>query len=216
MLAFAAPPSQGNTVLTKDHGPVYGVEAAVRLGALIGDGKRVMQPVGFGAGLTLRAHALHLGPLRLGGMLRLGHTRFLRRATLLSGAAPGAGEVQVWSALSHSEFALGPSLQVVLGPVLFEGGVGAGLGISSLVRPLGPTIGDEEHVSDYTAVVVGGGQLGIPIRNNQGLVLGASTHKYFSRKQVVSSDDLDDPTAEPSANPFDLVLDVYVGFQMWF
>ena len=175
-----------------------------------------MSQVGFGAGLTFRIHALHLGPVRLGGMLRLGHSRFLRRNTVLTDSTPNAQEVRRWSSLGHTDFALGPSVQIVLGRVFFEGGAGAGLGISSLVRVTGPTAEEEEDVSDVTAMVRGGGQLGIPIRNNQGLTLGVSVQKYFSRKLVVATDDLGLPDIEPNANPFDLVLDVQLGYQMWF
>ncbi|MEM6994994.1 MAG: hypothetical protein AAF721_31060 [Myxococcota bacterium] len=216
VLAFAAPPPQGNSVLTRKKGPIYSVGAAVRLGVLVGDGKRVMQPVGFGAGITFRVHALHLGPLRLGGMLKLGHTRFLQRATLLSDTSAQPVEVRRFSALGHTDFALGPSLQLVLGRVMIEGGVGPGLGISTLVRSLGPTVSDEEEVTDVTLLVRGGGQLAIPIRNNQGILIGAAVQRYFSRKQVVADADLDDPAALPNANPFDLVLDTFVGYQMWF
>ncbi len=215
-LAWAAPPPAGNSVLTRDKGPVFGVAAAARLGIYVGDGKRVIQPVGFGAGLTFRVHGLHLGPLRLGGMLSLGHTRFLQRATLLSDTTAQPTEVRRWSALGHTDFALGPSLQLVLGRVLVEGGVGVGPGISTLVRVVGPTAADEEELTHVTVMVRGGGQLAIPVRNNQGVVLGVSVHKYFSGKQVVADDDLDDPMAVPNANPFDLVLDAIVGYQMWF
>lgn len=203
-------------VLTRRKGPVYGVGAALRLPILIGDGKRVMSPVGFGAGLTLRVHALHLGPVRLGGMLRLGHSRFLQRSTVLTDNTPAAREAVRWSSLGHTDFALGPSVQIVLGRIFFEGGAGVGLGISSLVRVTGPTIADEEDVSDVTLMVRGGGQLGIPIRNNQGVTLGVSVQKYVSRKLVVATEDLGTPDIEPNANPFDLVLDVLLGYQMWF
>ena len=217
----AAPEPRARTrstddVLTRRKGPVYGVGAALRLPILVGDGKRVMSPVGFGAGLTFRVHALHLGPVRLGGMLRLGHSRFLQRSTVLTDNTPAAREVVRWSSLGHTDFALGPSVQIVLGRVFFEGGAGVGLGISSLVRVTGPTIAEEEDVSDVTLVVRGGGQIGIPFRNNQGLTLGVSVQKYVSRKLVVATDDLGTPDIEPNANPFDLVLDVLLGYQMWF
>ena len=203
-------------VLTRRKGPVYGVGAALRLPILIGDGKRVMTPVGFGAGLTFRVHALHLGPLRLGGMLRLGHSRFLRRSTVLTDDTPGAQEVVRWSSLGHTDFALGPSVQIVLGRIFLEGGAGVGVGISSLIRANGPTVAEEEDVSDVTLMVRGGGQIGVPIRNNQGVTLGVTTQKYVSRKLVVATDDLGIPDIEPNANPFDLVLDVVLGYQMWF
>ncbi|MBL4685096.1 MAG: hypothetical protein JKY37_10945, partial [Nannocystaceae bacterium] len=121
-----------------------------------------------------------------------------------------------WSALGHTDFALGPSLQFVAGRVLLEGGVGPGLGISTLVRAVGPTAADEEETTQVTAMLRGGGQIAVPVRNNQGFALGVSVQKYFSDKLIVASDDLGEAAVMPNANPFDLVLDVTLAYQMWF
>ena len=91
-----------------------------------------------------------------------------------------------------------------------------GLGISNLVRPLGALPSDEEQLIDVTAMLRGGGQLAVPIRNNQGVVLGVHAAKFFSRKQVVAHPDPAVPDAPPDANPFDLVLEIGLGYQMWF
>jgi hypothetical protein len=210
---------RGNTVLTRDRGVVWGVAAVPRLALLIGDGRRVIQPVGFGAELQLRAYGLHLGPLRLGGQAHLGHTRVLERAVLSyddgSGAPPQA--VRRYAALGHTDFSLGPAAQVVVGPLLLEGGVAVGVGIDNLVRPLGPlAFVEEEQVSDVVVMLRGGGQLAVPIRRNQGVVLGVHATKFFSRTQVVAAPDPALPDAPPNANPFDLVLEIGLGYQMWF
>jgi hypothetical protein len=229
LLAFAPPAGgevsapRGNSVLTRSRGLVYSVAAAPRMGILLGDGRRVIQPLGFGAGLHLRLHGVYLGPLRFGGEFQAGHTRFLERRSITS----SDGIATRYAALGHTDFALGPSLQLVAGPVLIEGGFGAGLGISHFVRPLPePVVGvngegdtllnAEEDFSDVTAMIRGGGHLGIPIRRNQGVIVGTAVQKFFSRRQVVADDDLSLPDAEPNANPFDLLLEVYVGYQMWF
>ena len=56
-LLALAPPGEaprGNTVLTQDRGVILGVAAVPRASILIGDGRRVIQPAGFGAELQFR------------------------------------------------------------------------------------------------------------------------------------------------------------------
>ena len=234
LVALAAPPSsrpgpsseaeapRGNTVLTRGRdgrgGVVWGVAAVPRAAILIGDGRRVIQPAGFGAELQFRAYALNLGRLRFGGEAHLGHTRVIDRVDLAYDAGTGTGTQQVrrYAALGHTDFSLGPSLQVVLGPVILEGGAAVGLGISSLVRPLGPLPTDEEQTTSVSAMIRGGGQLAVPIRRNQGVVVGVSAAKFFSKTQIVAHPDPAEPDAAPDANPFDLVLEIGLGYQMWF
>ncbi|MCB9717936.1 MAG: hypothetical protein H6712_29070 [Myxococcales bacterium] len=187
-----------------------------RASILIGDGRRVIQPAGFGAELQFRAYALHLGRLRFGGEAHLGHTRVLERREVPHDDGNTIVPVTRYAALDHTDFSAGPSVQIALGPVLLEGGAVVGLGVSNLVRPFGPFAPiDEEQVSDVTAMLRGGGQLAIPIRNDQGLVIGVHATRFFSRVQVVADPDPAMPDAEPDANPFDLVLEVGVGYQMW-
>jgi hypothetical protein len=215
---------RGNTVLTRSRGLVWSVAAAARLGILLGDGRRVIQPWGFGAGLQLRLYGLHVSKVRFGGELQLGHTRFLEQRTV---ATEEGATATRWAALGHTDFALGPAVQIVAGPVILEGGFGAGVAVSHFARPLpqpvagadpggGTLLNTEEDFTDVTAMIRGGGHIGVPIRRNQGVVIGVAAQKFFSRKQVVAHTDLTDPMAEPSANPFDLLLEVYLGYQMWF
>ncbi len=208
---------RGNDALYRTRGPIYSLAAAPRLGVLLAGGARVIQPVGFGAGLQFRVHALHLGPVRIGGEVQLGHTRFLERRTILHDSGAGPEEVRRYAALGHTDFTLGPSFQVVMGPVFLELGGGAGLGISSFVRPTGAFSNTEEHFVDYTALLRGGGHLGIPIRNNQGLLVGAALHKYFSKLQIASDPGEVDADPEVSdVNPFDLMLDFTLGYHCMF
>lgn len=209
---------RGNSVLTRDRGVILGVAAVPRAAILIGDGRRVIQPAGFGAELQFRAYALHLRWLRFGGQAHLGHTRVLERIELMHDDGSGNGSQQItrYAALGHTDFSLGPSFQAALGPVLLEGGAAVGLGISNLVRPFGAFVIDEEQTTDTTAMLRGGGQLAVPIRNNQGIVLGVHATKFFSRAQVVAQPDPAVPDAPPDANPFDLVLEIGLGYQMWF
>ncbi len=215
-LAPGAEAPRGNTVLTRDRGLVVGVAAVPRVSILIGDGRRAIQPAGFGAELQIRLHALHLGRLRFGGVGHFGHTRVLERIDLLHDDGSGEQQVRRYAALGHTDFSLGPSFQLVLGPVMLEGGAAVGLGISNFVRPLGAFIIDEEQFTDTTAMVRGGGQLVVPIRRNQGLVLGVHATKFFSSLQIVGDPDPAVPEAEPDTNPFDLVLEIGLGYQMWF
>ncbi|MEX1366921.1 MAG: hypothetical protein AB1Z98_27590 [Nannocystaceae bacterium] len=207
---------RGNEVLVRDRGVILGVAAVPRASILIGDGRRVIQPGGFGAELQFRAYALHLGRLRFGGEAHLGHTRVLERRRVPSDDGTSVELITRYAALDHTDFSAGPSVQIALGPVLLEGGAVVGVGISNLVRPFGPFIIDEEQVSDVTAMIRGGGQISIPIRNDQGIVLGVHATRFFSQAQVVSQPDPELPDALPDANPFDLVLEVGIGYQMWF
>ena len=215
-LAFASPSvaRRGNDAITRERGPVFSVAAAPRLGILVGDGKRLMgQQVGFGAGLQFRVHALRLGPLRIGGELHLGHTRFIDRRTI---DLDGGGTARRYASLGHTDFALGPSFQLVMGPVFAELGVSAGLGISSFVRPTSAFPSEEQQVDATSAMIRGGGHLGIPIRNNSSIILGAAVQKYFSRKKVVQNPDPLDPDKPADTNPFDLVVEVIVGYHYMF
>lgn len=222
LLALAPGPvgeaPRGNTVLTRDRGVVWGVAAVPRAAILIGDGRRVIQPAGFGAELQLRAYALHLGRLRFGGQAHFGHTRVIERIMLAydDGSGAPAQQIRRYAALGHTDFSLGPSAQLVLGPLLVEGGAAVGVGINNLVRPLGALPIDEEQTTDVTAMLRGGGQIAVPIRRNQGVVLGVHATRFFSRTQVVAEPDPAEPDALPDANPFDLVLEVGVGYQLWF
>ncbi len=215
-LAPGSTAPRGNTVLTRDRGVVWGVAAVPRVAVLLGDGARVIQPVGFGAELQFRAYALNLGRLRFGGETHFGHTRVLERVSVTYDDGSGAQAVRRYNALGHTDFSLGPSAQVVLGPIIVEGGVAVGLGISNLVRTFGALPIDEVQTTDVTAMLRGGGQLGVPIRNNQGIVLGVHATKFFSKEQIVARPDPADPDAPPDANPFDLVLELGLGYQMWF
>jgi hypothetical protein len=218
VLAFApGTAKRGNEAIRRDRGVVYSLAAAPRLGVLLAGGAQVMrQPVGFGAGLQFRVHALHLGPVRLGGELQLGHTRFLDRRTVPHIVDGDDRRVRRYATLNHTDFAAGPSLQIVTGPVFWEMGFGAGLGISSFVRPFGAHNVDEERFNDVTAMIRGGGHLGIPIRNNHGFIVGTAVHKYFSRLQMVAEPDPGMPDAEPDTNPFDLMLEIHLGYHMMF
>jgi hypothetical protein len=222
-LMVMAPPSteprakRGNDAIERRKGPVYAVTAAPRLGVLLAGGADVIQPVGFGAGLGFTIHGLHLGRLRFGAGLTLGHTRYLQRRRLIANTTGTEQTITRYAALGHTDFTLGPSLQLVLGPVFLQADFGAGLGISTFVRPRGPFQEDEEDHTDYSAAIRAVGSLGIPIRNNQGVLIGAGIQKYFSKYQVVA-DPPADPSIEyePDTNPFDLMVEIHLGYHFSF
>jgi hypothetical protein len=66
-------------------------------------------------------------------------------------------------------------------------------------------------------MIRGGGELGIPIRNNQGLSIGTSVQKYFSKLQI-AREPSDDPAIEvpPDTNPFDLFIEVSIAYVFMF
>jgi hypothetical protein len=129
---------------------------------------------------------------------------------------PAGGRARRFAALGHSDFALGPSFQLLMGPIFAEIGVAAGLGVSTLVRPLGPFVSDEQDISDTSAMIRAGGHLGVPVRNNSSIIIGAALHKYFSRKQVVARPDPEQPDARPDTNPFDMMVEIIVGYHYMF
>ncbi len=215
----AAGTTRSNDAHARKRGPVFSVIGAPRLGILLAGGAEVMQPLGFGAGFSFRVHGLRLGPIRLGAGVDLGHTRFIERRQVEGVVDSQAQFATRYAALSHSDFGAGPSLQLVLGPIYLQGDLTVGVGISTFVRPLGILTVDEEHHSDVSAMIRTGGLIGIPIRNNQGVTLGTSVQRYFSSYQIVAEPQPEDPAlvpAEPDTNPFDLVLDVSVGYLFMF
>ena len=210
---------RGNDAHARRRGAVFSVVAAPRLGILLAGGADVIRPVGFGAGFSFRVHALHLGPLRLGGAVDLGHTRFIEPRTVSGNIDGQAQTARRFAALAHTDFGLGPSLQIVMGPIYLQGDLTVGLGISAFSRPTGVLTNEEEHHSDVSAMLRTGGLLGVPIRNNQGITIGASVQRYFSTYQLVADPDAaTDPSVEvePDTNPFDLALDVSVGYLFQF
>ncbi len=208
-----SPEARGNTALYRQRDPVYSVAAAIRAGVLLGDGRRVIQPGGFGAGLQFRVHAGRVGPVRFGGELQLGHLRFLEKRFF---SDTNGGTARRYAALGHTEFALGPSIQILMGPVFAELGAAVGVGISQFVRPLGPLPNDEQDVTDTTAMLRGGGHLGVPVRNNSSFVLGIATQKYFSTEKIVAHPDPGAPLAPAEVVPFDLALEIMVGYHFSF
>lgn len=206
-----SPQARGNTALYRPQGPVYSVAASIRSGVLLGDGRRVIQPAGFGAGLQFRVHAGRLGPVRFGGEIQLGHLHFLEKRFV---PAPDGSNARRYAALGHTEFALGPSIQILMGPVFAELGAAVGVGISQFVRPLEAT--DEQDVTDTTAMIRGGGHLGVPIRNNSSVIFGVAAQKYFSKQKIVARPDPAEPLAPADVTPFDLALEIMVGYHFSF
>lgn len=217
----AAPsPIRGNDVIKRRKGPAYTVGAAVRLGVLRFGGADVMQPLGFGAALSLHVHALHLGPLRLGAGAFFGHTRYIERRDVVSNTTGTPETIRRYAALGHTDFSLGPSAQLVLGPVYLQGDFSVGVGISTLSRPLGPFSTDDDTHDAVSAMIRAGGLLGIPIRNNQGITVGAAAQRFFSTYQVVADPPAnlapDETGPAPDTNPFDLMVEVTVGYVFMF
>lgn len=219
LVLAAGPAPRGNTVLRKDLGErVFTVAVAARMGILIGSGDVVARPpLGYGFGLKLAFYALRLGPMRFGLAFHGGHTRYPGR-TDVDVPSESGGPTAVrrrYSVLSHTDLALGPHFQVPAGPVLFELGAGGGLGISSYRRVVDFDPAHDDATVAYDGLVRADLTVGVPIRNNQGVAIGADLHKYFSNTRVVTV-----PGAPMGAPPdsvvFDLTLAVTVAYQMWF
>ena len=220
LLAASPVAPRGNTVLQKDLDErVFAVAASVRMGILIGSGDVVIQPpLGYGFGLKLAYYALRLGPMRFGFAFHGGHTRYMGARLVPvpgSGGETMAPVVRRWSVLSHTDLTLGPHIQVPAGPLLLEFGVGGGLGVSSYRRVVDAEPAHDDSTVAYNGMLRTDLTVGIPIRNNQGLAVGADLQKYFSQTRVAT-----DPAAPMGAPPesvvFDLTLAVTLAYQMWF
>jgi len=215
---YSGPPVRGNSVLRKDLGErVFTIAVSGRMGILIGGGDVVVAPpLGYGFGLKLAFYALKLGPMRFGFAFHGGHIRYPGRRDVAFVGDSGATTVRRrYSILSHTDIALGPHFQVPAGPVLFEFGAGGGLGVSSYRRVVDADPANDDATVAYDPLVRADLTIGIPIRNNQGVAIGADLQKYFSSTRVVTV-----PGAPMGADPdsvvFDLTLAVTVAYQMWF
>lgn len=215
LFAAEPPAPRGNTALTREAGkPLFSFTAALRLGVLLGGGAEVMQRVGFGAGFHFRYLPLAVHPVRFGLEVAGGHTRFLDRVTVPTGEA---GQTAVrYASLGHTDFTAGPVLVFNLRAAFLSFGATGGLALNYLVRPQGPAAIDEEDVSDVSGMVRGFGDVGIPIRNNHGIVIGQAVQIFFSNTQVVASPDPSMPDLEPNVSPFDLALETSVSYRFWF
>jgi hypothetical protein len=215
---LASPAPRGNTVLRKDLGErVFTIAVSGRMGILIGGGDVVVSPpLGYGFGLKLAFYALKLGPMRFGFAFHGGHVRYPGRVDVaVTGESGTSTTRRRWSILSHTDIALGPHFQVPAGPVFFEFGAGGGLGVSSFRRVVDADPRHDDATVAYDGLVRADLTLGVPIRNNQGIAIGADLQKYFSSTRVVTV-----PGAPMGAKPdsvvFDLTLAVTVAYQMWF
>jgi len=212
---YAAP--RGNTVLGKDLGErMFTIAVSGRMGILLGGGDVVVRPpLGFGFGLKLAFYALKLGPMRFGLAFHGGHTRYPGPQDVAVVSDSGSSTRRRWSILSHTDIALGPHFQVPAGPVFFEFGAGGGLGVSSYHRVVDAEPANDDTTVAYDPLVRADLTLGVPIRNNQGIAIGADLQKYFSSTRVVTVPGAP-MGAEPDSVVFDLTLAVTVAYQMWF
>ncbi len=228
-MLLAAPPvpppepvyaPRGNTILDPTRRrPSFGVGASARFGVLVGSGDVAVQPFGFGFAFQFRAHFLRVARARLGIAFHGGHTRFPERKTFRFEDELGEQRERVrWKVLAHTDLSLGPSVEVPVGPVLILGSVTPGFGISSFYEPLSEHDTDEYELTGYDFMLRGGAAIGVPIRNNQGLLIGVGVQQYFtaSRYPIYAADALpDDPPVEEVAI-FDTVLENYLTYQVWF
>lgn len=219
----AARVKRGNTILERSlRKPALGVSAAARMGVLVGNGGVFIQPpLGYGFGFDLRYHALSLGFGRLGLQFTAGHTRFQDRA--LYSYVDEAGEtreVTRFTTLGHTDITLGPSLQIPAGVLFIEGGVSGGVAVSVFRWPHNHLETDDTEVVGYEPMLRTDLALAVPIRNNQGIRLGADFIKIWSPEKNWVISDFDPETTpvdtQPDTAVFDLYLDVVLAYQAWF
>lgn len=190
--------------------PVYSIAASARLGALLAGGQRIVTPVGWGAAVQLRIHALRVFRSRFGVELHAGHTRFQRRRdyeTFTDATVTRA------TLLTHTDFSAGPSFQVPIGAVFVQAGASAGVSLSTLSRPISADPGEDEQISEPNALVRGGVSIGIPILNRHGLSVGAGIQQVFSRREVLVDREVPDGA---KTDPFGTVFEAFLGYSIWF
>jgi hypothetical protein len=212
----AAPgrPPRGNTVLDPSFERFsFSAAAAARFGVLLGGGTAFVQPLGFGFGAQIFAHLLPLGsaPARLGLAFEGGHTRFLERRSY---DRETGGSVTRTTVLAHTDLTLGPSLQVVAGPLVILAHGGAGAGIGQLVRPVHAEPAADQQAIAAAFMLRGSLGLGIPIKNDHGLSVGVGFHKLFSGVRRPP-----DPAAAAGGAGsvvFDMLLSAHLAYQAWF
>jgi hypothetical protein len=227
-LVLGGPPPRGNTVLDPST-RVWSVQVSGRMGILIGGGDVLFTrrpPLGYGFGLQIKYHGLRAGPLRFGLEFHGGHTRFPRHTDYPVDAMPGdpidpnTGAPQVptvrrISMLSHTDLTLGPSVQLVAGPILIDVGVGGGLMVSNWRRLRSWDPMQDEQTVSYDGMVRAGASIGVPIRNNHGIALGVDWQKAFSKTKAVT--DLYAPKGtQPDSVVFDMLMTVNLAYQAWF
>ncbi len=197
---------------------VFSVAAALRMGILVGSGDVVIAPpLGFGFGARLAYYPFAIARARIGFAFHGGHTRYptQRSVVLDDPQTTQPRSIRRWSVLAHTDLALGPHVQIPVGPLFLEFGAGGGLGVSSYLRAVGNERGQDELTVSYDGLVRADFTFGIPIRNNQGLGLGLDLHQFFSKTRVVTVPDAPAGTP-PDSVIFDLTLAVTLAYQMWF
>lgn len=219
---LAAPPGtapRGNTVLDPDdHKMSFSAAAVARFGALLGGGSEFVQPYGFGFAAQLHFHLVRMGgaPAHFGFAFHGGHTRFVETNGFLQGGTEDdALELNRTTVLSHTDLTLGPSFQVIGGPLVFLVSGGPGVGIDQLVRPVSADPKQDQQATSADFMVRGGAGIGIPIRNNHGLVIGAAVQQFFSGTRL-PPDPLAADAEDTQTVVFDLVFESYLGYQAWF
>jgi hypothetical protein len=220
-MVLAGPPGsvpRGNTVLDPGRDRSFGAAAVGRFGWLLGGGSEFVQPFGFGFAAQLRFHLLKLGlaPARFGFSFHGGHTRFVETDEYVMGdpADPGA-RVNRTTILSHTDLSLGPAFEIIAGPLILFVDGGAGVGVNQLTRPLSADPFQDQEAVSGDFLLRGGLGLGIPIRNNHGIVIGAGVQKFFSRVRRPPKP-LAEDGAETQSVVFDLLLEAHLGYQAWF
>ncbi len=218
----AAPPfppheRRGNTALDPSkRRPFYGVAVAIRSGVLLGSGSALVQPAGFGFGIQIHVLPLPIGRTRFGLGFHAGHTLFPERKTYSYDDAIGARRNdRLWTILSHTDLVLGPAIDIPAGPIFVHATVGGGLAIGSLRRPDLDDPTRTEEVAAYNAMIRGGVGIGVPIRGNHGIVLGAAAQQVFSPTRA-EAPSTDASGVREKVAPFDLFLETYVGYHVWF
>lgn len=204
------PAPRGNEVLRGDFkAPSYDVAAFARMVVMVGDARRLSQPVGYGFGFQLRVHPWRAYTTHIGFTFVGGHLRAPELVEVPISADEPANTTRRWRRFSTTDFAAGLSIHAPAGFVVLSADVTGGLAISEFFEPRNSQTVDDSIIRGYDPMLRGAFWVGVPIRNNHGLTLGLSLTKIFSGIAV----ELDDGE---TLIPFDLNPELSLGYQGWF
>lgn len=213
------PPRQNRSLDRETHPTRFVIGAAGRFSILAGSGSEAVQPYGGGFGVFARFTPWHAGIARFGFAFDGGYARWTERISVAVDDGMG-GETTVRRAkvLGHADLSLGPNLELVAGPVIFNVTTGVGMGINTYLRPAGVPE-DEVSVASPDFLWRSSLALMIPIYRDQGLAIGTAINKYVTRSRVALPE-LADPTDPEGTVPevaiFDLAVETSLAYVAWF
>ena len=212
-----ATPPRGNRSLDREQHPTRVViGAAGRFSVLAGSGAEAVQPFGGGFGVFARFTPWHAGIARFGFGFDGGYARWTERVSVpLDDGMGGETSVRRAKVLGHADLSVGPNVELVAGPVLVQVATGVGVGIDAFLRPASDPA-NELNVTSVDFLSRSSVALAFPIYRDQGLAIGGALGKYVTRSRVALPELAEPEVPAPRVAIFDLVVETYLAYLVWF